>query len=90
MPNQAKIIGGQVGAVGRPYVPGKKFFDAPQARLFGLDLVCVSLHHQLPEPLILNLILAMGKAKLTFQRPPHGHFWDFEVPVQAENSDLDP
>ena len=63
MPNQAKIIGGQVGAVGRPYVPGKKFFEAAQVGLFGLDLVCVSLHHQLPDPLLFNLILAMGKAK---------------------------
>ena len=90
VPNQAKMIRGQVGAVGRPYVPGKKVLEAPQPEVIGLDLMCVSLHHQLPDPHVLNLLLAMGKVMLTVHRPPHGHFWDFEVPGQAENSDLDP
>ena len=65
MPNQAKIIGGQVGAVGRLYVPGKKVLEAPQPGVAGLDLMCVSLHHQLPDPLVSNLLLSMGKAMLT-------------------------
>ena len=84
------MIRGQVGAVGRSYVPGKKVLEAPQPEVIGLDLMCVSLHHQLPDPHVLNLLLAMGKVMLTMHRPPHGHFWDFEVPGQAENIDLDP
>ena len=90
VPNQAKIIEGQVEAVGRPYVPGKKVFGGLQPGVIGLDLVCMSLHHQLPDPPVSNLLLATGKAMQRVHRPPHDHFWDFEVPGKAENSDLDP
>ena len=55
VPKQAKLIGGQAGALGRPNVPEKAFFGAPQLGMLCLDLMFVGLHHQLPDPIALNL-----------------------------------
>ena len=61
VPNQAKIIREQVGAVGRPNVPKGRAFGGSTARNAWSGFDMCELHHPLPDPLVSNLLLAVGK-----------------------------
>ena len=76
MPNRAKIIGEQVGAVGEHNVPEAELLEAQQPGMLDQDLMCMSLHHPMLDPHVSNLLLAMVKAKLAVHKPLHGNFGD--------------